>query len=193
MKNLVLSLLGAVSMTAFAASPPTVPSVSVDGIFAPNVHVVSPKLTTAGQPDRASLEKLRANGYEAVIYLAMGDSKDAVADEATILKQQHIRYVHVPIPWQTPEAQHLTAMAKAMKSMRSKKVLVHCQLNMRASAMTFLYRTIYAKEDPSVAWKDVTAIWTPKDQWGKFVEDQLKAHNIHWNPNEGTATATTAN
>jgi protein tyrosine phosphatase (PTP) superfamily phosphohydrolase (DUF442 family) len=193
MKTLLLSLLGAMSTSAYAAAPPEVPSVAVDGVFAPNVHVVNPKLTTAGQPDRASLQQLKAHGYEGVIYLAMGDSKDAVADEATLLKAQGIQYVHVPIPWQTPEAKHLTAMADAMKSMQGDKVLVHCQLNMRASAMTFLYRTIYAKEDPAVAWKDVTAIWAPKDQWEKFVADQLKAHDIHWNPSEGTATTTTAN
>jgi protein tyrosine phosphatase (PTP) superfamily phosphohydrolase (DUF442 family) len=182
MKTLVLSILAAISLPLAAATPPATPPAPVDGIVAPNVHVISPTLTTAGQPDRASLQNLKANGYEAVIYLAMGDTKDAVSDEADLLKGQAIQYVHVPIPWQTPVTKHLTAMAEALKTMEGKKVLVHCQMNMRASAMTFLYRTIYAKEDPAVAWKDVKAVWTPADQWGKFVEDQLKANGIQFKP-----------
>ncbi len=71
--------------------------------------VVSPNLVTAGQPTRESLLRLKAEGYAAVISLAPGNTADAVADQAEILKAQGIEFVHVPIPWQTPEASHLAA------------------------------------------------------------------------------------
>jgi protein tyrosine phosphatase (PTP) superfamily phosphohydrolase (DUF442 family) len=151
---------------------------AVAGIVAPNVVVVSPNLVTAGQPTRESLLQLNAEGYAAVISLAPGNTADAVADEAAILKAQGIEFVHVPIPWQTPEASHLAATAAALQRFQGRKVLVHCQMNMRASAVTFLYRAIYAKEDPAAAWADVKKTWTPDGQWAKFVDDQLLANGI---------------
>jgi hypothetical protein len=69
-------------------------------------------------------------------------------------------------------------MAAAMQRLKGRKVLVHCQMNMRASALTFLYRTIHEKEDPAMAWKDVTPLWTPTNQWAEFIKAQLQAHGI---------------
>lgn len=160
------------------AAQPATPAAPVAGLVAPNVHVIRPTLVTAGQPDRASLQRLKAEGYDAVISLAPGDTADAVPGQAEILKAQGVEFVHIPIPWQAPEAKHLEAMAAAMQRLQGRKVLVHCQMNMRASAVTFLYRTIHAKEDPATAWADVKAVWTPKDQWARFIDSELRAHGI---------------
>jgi protein tyrosine phosphatase (PTP) superfamily phosphohydrolase (DUF442 family) len=177
LRHLLALLAGASACGALAAEPP--PSMPpVAGIVAPNVRVISPLLVTAGQPDRASLQRLKAEGYAAVISLAPGNTTDAVADQAEILAAQGVEFVHIPIPWQVPEARHLEAMAAAMERLKGKKVLVHCQMNMRASALTFLYRAIYAKEEPSKAWGDVKPLWTPTAQWADFISAQLRAHGI---------------
>jgi protein tyrosine phosphatase (PTP) superfamily phosphohydrolase (DUF442 family) len=169
-----LFCLGLAPLPLQAAAPPA----PIAGIVAPNVVVVTPNLVTAGQPTRESLLRLKAEGYAAVISLAPGNTADAVADQAEILKAQGIEFVHVPIPWQTPEASHLAATAAALQRYQGRKVLVHCQMNMRASAVTFLYRAIYAKEDPAAAWADVKKTWTPNGQWAKFVDEQLLANGI---------------
>lgn len=171
----LLAVLAVVAAGTAASAEPPVP---VAGIVAPNVRVISPLLVTAGQPDRASLQRLKAEGYAAVISLAPGDTRDAVPDQAAILAEQGIEYVHIPIPWQTPEAKHLDAMAAAMQKLKGRKVLVHCQMNMRASALTFLYRAIHEKEDPAKAWGDVKPLWTPTNQWAAFIDAQLQAHGI---------------
>jgi hypothetical protein len=57
-------------------------------------------------------------------------------------------------------------------------VLVHCQLNMRASAFTFLYRVIDEHVPPEEAMKALRAVWIPKDQWATFTADVLKRNNI---------------
>jgi len=175
-RALLILLSGAAS--ALMAAEPASPPAPVAGIVAPNVRVISPLLVTAGQPDRASLQRLKAEGYAAVISLAPGNTADAVPDQAQILAAQGVEFVHIPIPWQKPEASHLEAMAAAMQRLKGQKVLVHCQMNMRASAVTFLYRAIYEKEDPARAWGDVKAIWTPTNQWAEFVGGQLSAHGI---------------
>jgi protein tyrosine phosphatase (PTP) superfamily phosphohydrolase (DUF442 family) len=175
-RPLPILLLGASSIL-MAAAPPGPPT-PVAGIVAPNVRVISPLLVTAGQPDRASLQRLKAEGYAAVISLAPGNTADAVPDQAQILAAQGVEFVHIPIPWQAPEAAHLESMAAAMQRLKGKKVLVHCQMNMRASALTFLYRTIHEKEDPAKAWADVKPLWTPTNQWAAFIDGQLRAAGI---------------
>lgn len=152
------------------------------GIEAPNVVVVSPTLVTAGQPTSGSLQRLKAQGFVAVISLAPGDTADAVVDEAQILGNQGIEFIHVPIPWQAPQESHYLATAAALRRLEGSKVLVHCQKNMRASAITFLYRVIERKEDPAIAWRDVKSVWTPKDQWAAFVDQQLRRHRVSFSP-----------
>jgi protein tyrosine phosphatase (PTP) superfamily phosphohydrolase (DUF442 family) len=173
----LLILFGGAGFAAIAAETAAAPS-PVAGIVAPNVRVISPLLVTAGQPDRVSLQRLKAEGYAAVISLAPGNTPDAVPDQAAILAAQGVEFVHIPIPWQTPEAKHLEEMAAAMQRLKGRKVLVHCQMNMRASALTFLYRTIHEKEDPAMAWSDVKPLWTPTNQWAEFINGQLRAHRI---------------
>lgn len=175
----LLALLASASLAAAATEAPPAAS-PVAGIVAPNVRVISPLLVTAGQPDRASLQRLRAEGYVAVISFAPGDTADAVPDQAEILAAQGVEFVHIPIAWQGPEAKHLDAVVAAMQRLKGNKVLVHCQMNMRASALTFLYRTIHAKEDPAKAWVDVKLLWTPNNQWAEFINGQLRAHRIQF-------------
>jgi protein tyrosine phosphatase (PTP) superfamily phosphohydrolase (DUF442 family) len=174
----LLALLASTVSFAAAAAGPSAPTAPVAGIVAPNVRVISPLLVTAGQPDRASLQRLKAEGYAAVISLSPGDAPDAVPDQAEILAAQGVEFVHVPIPWQAPEAKHLQAVATAMQRLKGSKVLVHCQMNMRASALTFLYRAIHEKVDPVQAWGDVKPLWTPRGQWAEFIDAQLRAHGI---------------
>lgn len=159
-------------------SPAAEPPAPIAGIVAPNVVVISPTLVTAGQPTRESLQRLKAEGYAAVISLAPRNTPDAVKDQAEILAAQGIEFVHIPIPWQAPEAKHLQATAAALNRLQGQKVLLHCQMNMRASALAFLYRTVYMKEDPATAWVDVKRLWTPKDQWAGFIDEQLHAGGI---------------
>lgn len=161
-----------------AAQPSMPPPVHVAGVTAPNVVVMGPELVTAGQPTRESLQGLAAEGYSAVIYLAPGDSAEAVKDERQILEKQGIEFVHVPVPWQAPEAHHFASTAAALQRLKGRKVLLHCQMNMRASAFAFLYRAIHLREDPARAWADVKALWTPHGQWARFIDEQLSAASI---------------
>ena len=65
-----------------------------------------------------------------------------------------------------------------MKALGSRKVLVHCQVNLRASSLVFLYRTIVGTEKPEEAWKAVEKIWTPRGAWKRLIEEQLRRHGV---------------
>lgn len=142
----------------------------------PNMVPITERLTSSGQPSAAWLETLGARGYEAVIYLAPLTVGDAIPDEPQILARQSIDFVHIPIAFNQPTGADFDSFAAAMTRFAGKKVLVHCQINMRASSMVFLYRTIVGKEDPQVAFAAVEKVWTPNGVWKAFMQTQLQQH-----------------
>ena len=147
-------------------------------IKAPNLTTVSDKLVTAGQPTAESLATLSQLGFKAVIYLAPPTVPDAVSNEAQIIRDQGLEFINIPIQWTKPTEEDFIAYADTMKRLQGKKIFVHCQANMRASAMTFLYRVIVMKEDPNQAYETVLKVWVPNSIWRGFINTQLKKANI---------------
>lgn len=114
---------------------------------------------TSGQPTRESLAALKSEGFDAVIYLAPSDVVDAIADEGEILQAQGIEFVHVPIRFRAPAPADVEQVARVLDRLDGRKVLVHCQVNMRASSVVFLYRAAYRGVDPAKAYESVTRVW----------------------------------
>jgi hypothetical protein len=52
------------------------------------------------------------------------------------------------VSWQQPTYEDFALFSAVMNGARDRKVLVHCQLNMRASAFTFLYRVVHERVPP---------------------------------------------
>jgi len=149
---------------------------------APNTVEISPRLVTSGQPDAGELRTLKGRGFEAVIYLAPPTVQDAVADEAKIVAGQGLVFVNLPVRFDNPADADFDAFAALLKGLGERKVLVHCQVNLRASSMAFLYRAIVLKEDPRLAYEAVGKVWVPDDTWKRFIERQLARHKIDFQP-----------
>ncbi len=167
----LLAALAFISSTALAA--PGAP---------PNLIVIDAKLTTAGQPSAQWLATLRDQGYEAVIYLAPPDSSDAIRDEPLIVGRQGLIWANLPIKFGSPADADYESFAGLLKGLRGKKVLVHCQVNMRASTLTFLYRTLNEHVDPNTAWEAVSKVWTPEGPWKDLVLKRLQSQGIRFDP-----------
>ena len=45
---------------------------------------------------------------------------------------------------------------------------------MRVSVFVYLFRVIYLKEAPEVAFQDLLEIWQPDDTWQAFIEFGFK-------------------
>lgn len=163
----------AIDRTGLAAQTPKSPD---------NLIAISERVVTAGQPSAAWLETLKVQGFEAVIYLAPPTVEDAVAGEALIVGRQGIVFVNIPINFARPTETDFIAFARIMDALEGRRVLVHCQVNMRASVMTFLYRTIHRKEDPAAAYKAVSMVWVPQGPWKELIRAQLAQHRIAFDP-----------
>jgi protein tyrosine phosphatase (PTP) superfamily phosphohydrolase (DUF442 family) len=147
-------------------------------LVAPNVVVIDPNLVTSGQPTAASLSALAEDGFEAVIYLAPLTVPDAVKSEAELLAKQGIEFVHIPIPFGAPTEAHFEQVSAALTRLKAKKVLVHCQVNMRASVMVFLHRVLRRNESATTAYDAVSQVWSPQGPWKEMAQSLLRKHKV---------------
>jgi protein tyrosine phosphatase (PTP) superfamily phosphohydrolase (DUF442 family) len=157
-------------------------SAAVSALQAPNVVVISDQLVTSGQPSVRTLSQLKAQGFDVVLYLAPPSVSDAVADEPSILQGQGVEYINFPIRFASPTAEDFAAVSAVLTRFKDKKVLVHCQVNMRASTMVFLHRVIVDNVAPEKAYESVTAVWSPQGPWRVLIIDLLRQHQIAFEP-----------
>jgi protein tyrosine phosphatase (PTP) superfamily phosphohydrolase (DUF442 family) len=145
-----------------------------------NYVAATERLHTAGQPSAATLATLSEQGFELVVNLAPPSSPGAVPDEGKLIAEDGPTYVNIPVVWQQPTYEDFALFSAIMNGARDRKVLVHCQLNMRASAFTFLYRVIHEGVPPEEALEALRAVWIPRDQWATFTADVLARHDVEF-------------
>jgi protein tyrosine phosphatase (PTP) superfamily phosphohydrolase (DUF442 family) len=139
-----------------------------------NFQKVGPNLATAGQPTPEQLAKIREAGYEVVINLLPPDHPEGLNGEGELVTSLGMDYINIPVVWTNPTAENLQDFFQAMQSIRGRKVFVHCMMNYRASAFTFLYRVLVEKQPVEDAEPAMRKIWAPYDAWPEFIEEQLK-------------------
>lgn len=143
-----------------------------------NYKEYSPLFSSSGQPSEEQLEAARAAGFERVAYIAFSDSRGAIGNEDTIVKELGMDYVQVPVIWDAPTVSDFYAFAGAMQREPDKKTLLHCQANYRASAFAFLYRVLYLDVPIAEAKADMNSIWTPNETWRDLIFAVLRDNGI---------------
>jgi protein tyrosine phosphatase (PTP) superfamily phosphohydrolase (DUF442 family) len=151
----------------------TLPFALEPGQLAINYIEISPRIGTSGMPTRAQFEPIANAGYQVVINLAPPDAMGSHADEAEIVAGHGMRYHNVPVNFARPTASDYVRFVDLMHQHRAERVLVHCQVNMRASSFVFLYRVLELGEDPDGAYDAVQRVWQPATQWRAFIKDML--------------------
>lgn len=129
----------------------------------------SDTFASSGQPDHEQLVALKAAGFERIVYIAMSDSRNALENEDVVVKELGMDYVHVPVIWDKPLPADFYAVAGAMQQQPDRKTLLHCQVNYRASAFSFLYRVLYEDVPMAEAKADMNSVWTPAETWRDFI------------------------
>lgn len=173
--SMAIPLLAALSLVANMA-------IAAPALDAPNVVPISASLVTSGQPTAAGLAGLSAQGFAAVINLAPLTASDAVPGEPEIVRKQGLSFVNIPIPFGNPTDADFQEFVAAMNKFKGKKVLVHCQVNMRASSMTFLYRVLIEHQNPEKAYEAVAQIWSPEGPWMRLMVAELKQAGVPFQP-----------
>lgn len=134
---------------------------------------IAPHLVTAGQPQAEHFAVLAQAGYEVVINLATPASPNALPDEAAIVRGNGMQYEALPVDWDRPAIGDFQRFRALMDSLDSRKRLVHCALNFRASAFVFLWRVLSRGESARDAARDLYKIWAPNETWAAFMRECL--------------------
>jgi protein tyrosine phosphatase (PTP) superfamily phosphohydrolase (DUF442 family) len=127
-----------------------------------NFRRIHESLTTSGLPSAEQLSGLHREGYEAVINL-LPEGERSVADEASIVREQGIDYVHIPVDFEAPTRADLEAFYEAMDARASRKTHVHCAANYRVTAFYSLYALRRGLCTQDEANDLVQGVWNPAD------------------------------
>ena len=117
---------------------------------------------------------MKKAGFERVVFLAFSDHHESIPDEDRAVKELGMEYIHIPVDWEAPTPGDFYAFAAVLEQDPDRKTLVHCQVNFRASAFSFLYRVLFEDVDMAEAKADLDSIWVPNDTWRRFIFDVLE-------------------
>ncbi len=119
---------------------------------------------TAGQPTPEQFALIKAEKYSAIINLAVAQSPNALPNEEKLVTDLGMSYQHIPVPWETPTANHVKEFFEAMDKLmqQADSVLVHCAANYRASVFTYKYLTLKQGLSKEEATTPLLREWLPE-------------------------------
>ena len=148
---------------------------AVDDVTA--VVVYEPgQFASAGQPEPEQFDAIAKAGYGRVIYLAYSDHPGHDSPNDRLAHKAGLDYVHIPVRFDAPRYADF-AVFRATLNAAPKPTFVHCQVNYRASAFSFLYRVIDKGIPVATAKADLDRVWRPNAVWQAFMRETLARHN----------------
>lgn len=174
MKNSVITLLAAlISSTALAVEEPPANLAEIT-----NFRQYSATFASAGQPTEEQLQAVADAGFERVVYIAFTNNQNALPDEDQIVKRLGMEYMQVPVDFANPLPDDFYAFADSMQRNTDKKTLLHCQVNARATAFSFLYRVLYEDVPVAEAKADMNTVWQPNEVWRDFIFEVMDQNDV---------------
>ncbi len=104
-----------------------------------NFLPLNKNLFSSGMPTEEQMKSIAEAGVKVVINLAPFDSERDLKNEGTLVESLGMKYINIPVEWESPTRQNLEAFMKAMDENKNDKMLVHCRANFRAIGFIMLY------------------------------------------------------
>lgn len=130
--------------------------------------------SSSGQPTPEQFTSLEQAGFQRVIYLAYTNNQTAIKTEDRVVTDLGMTYIQLPINFEKPTIENFQTFSAIMQSDLSTKTLLHCQINLRASTFSFLYRVIHLDVPVAIAKVDLDSVWVPDKNWYKFLTSTLE-------------------
>lgn len=136
-----------------------------------NQFQVTKSIASSGQPSENQIEMIASSGFDVVVNLAMPEHENSLANEGSLVTSLGMTYIHIPVPFDAPNYDHLDTFSGYMDALEHKKVWVHCIVNARVSAFLFCYlqkhRGLSAEDSATPLLKQ----WLPRmdDVWKEFI------------------------
>lgn len=130
-----------------------------------NYRQLSSILASAGMPKKHEFTFLKQSGYKHIINLIPG----SFIGEKKKVNELGMTFDQIEVDWNEPTLKNFQQFVKLMKTYHQEKVIVHCRLNYRASAFTYLYQLTQLDVEKSVAQKHMYSVWRPEGKWLEFI------------------------
>jgi protein tyrosine phosphatase (PTP) superfamily phosphohydrolase (DUF442 family) len=134
-----------------------------------NFILVSEQIASSGQPEEHQFKIIANANYQLVINLAMPNSENAIPEEGNIVAACKMNYVHIPVPFDAPNVDHLRKFIKIMSCFSNEKIWVHCVVNYRVSAFLYHYQRVAHGMPEEAAKMVILPSWQPNDVWQRFM------------------------
>lgn len=141
---------------------------------------LTPDIGTAGQPRRDQFESIAGAGFDTVINIAMPDHADSIDDEGGLVTRLKMNYLHLQVPFDAPEIDHLRQFCTLLEAQRGRQLFVHCIMNYRVSAFMYLYLKWIRGYSELQARSPIFEVWQVEPQWQALME--LDAAALNFNP-----------
>ncbi len=106
----------------------------------PRFREETDRLATAGQPAAQDFPVLRTQGFDVVVNISTPTARNFLADEARIVIDAGMTYVHAPVDCTHLTPDHYAVVRGVLGAFPGKKVLLHCAGNVKASGLAHVYR-----------------------------------------------------
>ena len=135
-----------------------------------NFHSYSVNFSSSGMPTNEQWPLVKSGGYQHIINLIPGD----FSSEELKISSLGMTFNQIAVVWDKPTLKNFQDFIDVMSSYpKQNKVLLHCQLNYRASTFAYLYRVTQLRTNPKIAKEEMLKVWQPVDTWQYFINSVL--------------------
>ncbi|MBE7528919.1 MAG: hypothetical protein HND44_20285 [Chloroflexi bacterium] len=138
-----------------------------------NFKWINEQTITGGQPTAEQLRAAAADGFQMVINLATCNPGHSLPDEAGLVGELGMQYIHIPVEWGNPQKTDFVAFEAAMATAVAHKTLIHCAANYRVTAFYALYAMKHLGWTAAQADALMAHVWKPGEYpiWDQFVQE----------------------
>ncbi len=144
---------------------------------AKNVTRVDAVLMCGGATTNEAFPALKKEGFASVINLRQADEPGVdIPGSRSAAEAAGLRYVHVPVQSQTPEAASVDAFLKAVQDRGNQPMYIHCGSANRVGAMWLIKRVVVDGWDVARATEEAKAIGLTSEPLRRFAVEYATAH-----------------
>jgi len=136
-----------------------------------NYYPVCDHIASSGQPGADQFSAIVGAGFDAVVNLALPDSRGALPGEGKIVTALGMAYFHIPVSWEAPRVKDVELFFAVMRALQGRRAWIHCAMNMRVSCFLYFYRRhVLGEPEEEAAWP-MREIWRPQGAWRDLMDE----------------------
>lgn len=125
-------------------------------------------LAAGAQPTAEQIAALKAGNFEAVVNISPVSARNALKEEAQLVEQNQMDYIHFPVDCSNLRPIHYATFKGIMNGLEGKKVFVHCGGNIKSSNLLHMYSVLEKGMDEAESLKILKKIQNPEEKWFNY-------------------------